>query len=188
MALVLRQSLQFGSREGLKVALTPLLTDLPIVAVALVIAGQAAGYERFFAFIAVIGGFYIIYLGAETLRTGPLGFESETAGAKSLQKGVLANLLNPHPYLFWLTVGGPIVTTLYREHGPLGAVAFLLPFYSLLVGSKVSVALFAGSTRAWLTGRGYTLVLRSLGAVLVAFGLRILVGAIPRALPFLAAG
>jgi len=43
VALVLAQSIRFGTREGLKVAAAPLLTDLPIVVLATALVPAAAG-------------------------------------------------------------------------------------------------------------------------------------------------
>ena len=46
LALVLMQTMQHGAREGCKVALVPLITDAPIILVALVLAGQAARWHN----------------------------------------------------------------------------------------------------------------------------------------------
>ena len=42
LALVLAQTLRHGPREGCKIALTPLVTDPPIIVVALVLAAKLA--------------------------------------------------------------------------------------------------------------------------------------------------
>ena len=34
---------------------------------------------------------------------------------RSLTKGVMVNFLSPHPYIFWLTVGGPMTTRAWAE-------------------------------------------------------------------------
>lgn len=48
LALVLAQTLRHGSREGCKIALTPLITDPPIILVALAMASKLAelGHRR----------------------------------------------------------------------------------------------------------------------------------------------
>jgi len=42
LALLLAQTLRHGPREGCKIALTPLVTDAPIIVVALVVAAKLA--------------------------------------------------------------------------------------------------------------------------------------------------
>jgi threonine/homoserine/homoserine lactone efflux protein len=72
----------------------------------------------------------------------------------------VANALNPHPYLFWATIGGPALVSGWRI-SPWYALAFLVPFYALLVGSKMLVA--------WL-------VSRQVGGLSMAWYRRLLVG------------
>jgi threonine/homoserine/homoserine lactone efflux protein len=64
---------------------------------------------------------------------------------RELWRVLLVNATNPHPYLFWSTVGAPILVKGWRT-SPWLALAFLLPFYVLLVGSKIVLA--------WLVSRG----------------------------------
>ena len=52
----------------------------------------------------------------------------------------MTNLLSPHPWLFWLTVGAAILAKAIAQNW-LVAAAFLFGFYLLLVGSKVLIAL-----------------------------------------------
>jgi threonine/homoserine/homoserine lactone efflux protein len=86
---------------------------------------------------------------------------------RSWFKGIFTNLLNPHPWVFWLTVGAAILAKAMAQSW-LVAVAFLFGFYLLLVGSKVLVAHMAGRSRDLLAGRPYRVVMRVL-AVLLGF-------------------
>ena len=86
----------------------------------------------------------------------------------SLGKGVAVNFLNPNPYLFWLTIGTPI---LLRAHESSWAVAigFLVVFYLSLVGSKCVLVLLIARSRGVLRGRAYTFVNRILALFLLGF-------------------
>ena len=85
-----------------------------------------------------------------------------TPPAGSLRRGAVVNLLNPHPWVFWITVGAPIL----GDAGPAGAVAFLVPFYALLIGAKILLAAGLGAGRERLVrGRGHALALRAAGAL-----------------------
>jgi threonine/homoserine/homoserine lactone efflux protein len=91
-------------------------------------------------------------------------------GARSLLKASLVNLLSPHPYLFWFTVGGPRLAAGWRQ-GALYALCFLGAFYACLVGSKIIVAAAASQSRdmGFFSGKAYLYVMRALGAALLVF-------------------
>jgi threonine/homoserine/homoserine lactone efflux protein len=80
------------------------------------------------------------------------------------------NLLNPHPYLFWFTVGGPFVVQSAAQSAFGAILAFLGGFYGCLVGSKVLLALLVHSGRARLQSRGYRLTLQTSGVLLLVLG------------------
>lgn len=168
LTLVLTQSLRHGAREGFKVALTPLITDLPMILTAAVLAAQLGTLRPMLGLVSIAGGVFVLYLAWESLRPQPdLGIAEGTA-PNSWLCGVVTNLLSPYPWLFWLTVGA---TTLAKgwEEGWSAVGAFLASFYLLLVGSKMGLAWLAGQSRRILTGRGYRFTLRALGLLMVVF-------------------
>jgi threonine/homoserine/homoserine lactone efflux protein len=170
LALVLAQTLRHGSREGCKVALTPLVTDPPIIFVALVLAAKLAELRLLLGVVSIAGALFVLYLAWESF--GPVCAITSTPAERprSWLKGIVTNLLNPHPWLFWLTVGAAILAEALARSW-LEAAAFLLSFYLLLVGSKVMVALLAGRSRDLLTGRPYRLAMRILAVILALFAL-----------------
>lgn len=171
LALVVSHSLEHGAREGAKVALAPLLTDVPIVALALLASGWISGSEATLGAISVAGGLFVARMGFGSVRAEPPRDPSVGAEPHSLGKGALVNLLSPHPYLFWLGVGAPVAARAFRDGGIAAAALFLAAFYLLLVGSKVVLAVVAGRSRALLSGRAYIWTIRALGALLLLFAL-----------------
>jgi threonine/homoserine/homoserine lactone efflux protein len=167
MALVLVQTLRHGPREGCKVACVPLLSDLPVILVALVFAAQAAHAQKVLGVISLLGAGFILYLAVGSFRPVP-NEPGKAEPPKSLLKGTLVNLLSPHPWLFWLTVGAGTLAEAMKS-GWLAAAAFLGVFYLALVGSKVLIALMAGRSRQFLGGRAYRLVMGLLGIMLAVF-------------------
>jgi threonine/homoserine/homoserine lactone efflux protein len=170
LALVLAQTLRHGHREGCKIALTPLLTDAPIIFVALVLAAKLAELRSLLGIVSIAGGAFVLYLAWDSFRPVPLGAEAPAEPPRSWFKGILTNLLSPHPWLFWLTVGAAILAKAIAQSW-LVAVAFLFGFYLLLVGSKVLVAIMAGRSRDLLAGRPYRVVMRVLALLLGIFAI-----------------
>ncbi|NCA70364.1 MAG: LysE family translocator [Sphingobacteriia bacterium] len=172
LTLVIAETLSHDARAGIKVALAPLLTDLPLILVTLLVLSKLAEAQEVLGLISLVGGGLLLYLGFENLRSSGLPNTPDGRPPASLTKGVLANLLNPHPYLFWFSVGGPLLAKAMR----LGVVAptlFLALFYALLVGSKILLAILVGRSKRFVKGRGLVYVLRVIGLLLwvLAFGL-----------------
>jgi threonine/homoserine/homoserine lactone efflux protein len=181
LAVVIRASLEGGFAAGARVAFGPLLTDLPIIAVALVLADALP--DQALAALGVAGGAFLLWLGADALRDLPAPVE-EAAGAivprdqaGSLRRGAAVNLLNPHPWVFWITVGVPIL----GDGTAADAVLFLVPFYTMLIGAKLGVAAALGAGRErLLRGSGYRWALRASGALMLAAGVLLIAEGVDR--------
>lgn len=170
LALVLAQTLRHGPREGCKIALSPLVTDAPIIIVTLVLAAKLAQLRPLLGLVSVAGGGFILFLAWETLVAVRREAAASADPPRSWFKGTCTNLLSPHPWLFWLTVGAATLAKALAESW-LGALAFLLGFYLLLVGAKVMVALLAARSRNLLAGRPYRVAMRILALLLGGFAL-----------------
>jgi len=168
LALVVAQSLRHGMAEGAKVALSPLLTDLPIIAVSLLALARMQAHASLLGAVSLAGAAVVAKLGLGSLATRGLTLEPEAAAPRSLRQGVVVNLLSPHPYLFWITVGAPAVLKGWAQ-SPAAAGGFLALFYAGLVGSKLAVAVLAGSSRRFLAGPAYAWTMRLLGLLLLGF-------------------
>ena len=173
LALVLAQSIRFGTREGLKVAAAPLITDVPIVILAtglVVAAAEAAG--RLLGAISLAGAVFVAYLGMESIRTTGVQAGRPDETPRSWARGALVNALSPHPYIFWITVGAPVLIQAWAD-GPLAAVGFLVGFYTCLVGAKMLLAVVAGRSGGRLRGGAYRAVMAVLGVLLLVFAVRL---------------
>ena len=168
LALVISQTLRYGVREGVKASMAPLITDLPIILVSVLVLRSLSDSRIILGCISMAGGLFVTYLAYECFRTVRLEMADLDGGPQSLSKGATVNALNPHPYLFWLTVGGPSVIRAWAD-SPLGAVAFVAVFSGSIVGSKVMVAAMVGQSRHVLSGKGYGIVMRALGLMLLFF-------------------
>jgi threonine/homoserine/homoserine lactone efflux protein len=127
---------------------------------------------------SLLGGLFLLYLALTTGLSSrravvPRGEVGSTARG-GLLTGVLARLLGPHPYLFWLFVGGP---TLLRagQVGWLALAAFLVGYYVTIVGSNVGLAVVVHRSIGLLSDRMYRGLLLATSLILAAYAL-VLIG------------
>jgi len=83
---------------------------------------------------------------------------------------VIVNFGNPHPYVFWLSIGGPIIFKSFSVH-IWATILFITGFYLLLVGSKVIVALIVEKSKYFINSKYYFSIIRTLGIAQILFGL-----------------
>lgn len=171
LGLVISQTLRYGWRGGNLVALAPLFSDFPIIVlIVLALKDLPANYLHA---LSIIGGLFVLYLGSQIIRGAP---SAEVEGADVsrdrhiLVPAVAANLMNPHPYLFWATVGGALLVRSFSAGGIAVSIAFLAAFYLLLVGSKMTIAFIVSRSRAWIRGRMYHGMLATSGVLLIGIG------------------
>ncbi|OYD13697.1 hypothetical protein CH333_10380 [candidate division WOR-3 bacterium JGI_Cruoil_03_44_89] len=170
LTLVISETLMHGGRSGVKVSLAPLFTDVPIIIITFLIFNRLKDLNTVLAFISISGGLFLLYLGYENLRVNEGRFRVKTDKGRSLQKGIITNALSPHPYIFWLSVGGSFLV----KGGVLDCFLYLLGFYLLLIGSKVTVALITDKGRNLLKSRHFIYLIRILGFVLFGFSIMLI--------------
>jgi threonine/homoserine/homoserine lactone efflux protein len=165
LTLVISETLQHDIKAGVKVALAPIITDLPIIILTLFILAKLSNFHNILGIISLTGGFVILFMGYESIRTKGVELNLKETKPKSLTKGILVNALSPHPYLFWLSVGAPTMTKAMNQ-SIITALAFICSFWALLVGSKILLAILVGKSKSFLVGNVYIYTMRFLGLVL----------------------
>jgi threonine/homoserine/homoserine lactone efflux protein len=168
--LVISETLRHGLRAGMKVSLAPILTDLPIIALAVLLLERLSSHPAAFGVIALLGGGFLLYLGLNSLRPPAVTIQAEPPAPRSLLRGITANFLNPNPYVFWIGVGTPILLTAF-ERSWTHAAAFAAAFFFFIVGSKLLLARLVDGSRTFLGGGAYRWILRTLGLLLIAYAL-----------------
>jgi threonine/homoserine/homoserine lactone efflux protein len=172
LALVITATLRSGLAGGLQVALAPFVTDAPIIALSVLLVGFLP--PDALRWVGTVGGVVVLWMGVEIIRSSskellPLDHRAQPGSKRELWRGALVNALNPHPYLFWATVGGPALVSGWRV-SPWYALAFLVPFYALLVGSKILVAWLVNSRSEGLSTIWYGRILAGSGVLVLAMG------------------
>ena len=170
-AFLLSQAVKNGWKRTLPAALSPLLSDGPILALVLFVLTQTP--QEFLEVLRIVGGLFILYLGRGaflTLKKGDTTIKpSLDAGRQSFFKAAILNFLNPNPYIFWSVIAGPIMLSGWRKMPGLG-ISFIVGFYLTFVCS-LSVLILVFSTAGRLDPR-VNKILNGLAALaLFAFGL-----------------
>lgn len=168
MTLVITETLKQGVPAGLRIAVAPLLTDAPIIIGSLFLLATFAHAMAFVGIVALLGGCFIAWMGVQNIQFRGVASTTTDPRPSSLRTGIIANLLNPNPYVFWLTVGSPLIFKAARS-GIFSAALFLAFFYGCLVGSKIIVAVVVGRSRRFLHSRPYIWIIRTLGVLLLIF-------------------
>ncbi len=170
LTLVITRTLKHDKIEGIKIALSPLITDLPIILIAILIFSKLSEFDTILGVISFIGGVFVAYLGYESFQSKRLIPESQEFKSDSLKKGIITNFLNPHPYLFWATIGAPYIFKAL-EINILTVIMFFTSFYLLLIGSKVFIAIFVARSKVFIGIKTYVVIMKLLGIILFGFSI-----------------
>jgi len=165
LTLVITETLQHDIKAGIKVALSPILTDLPIIILTIFVLSKLSNFHGVLGAITILGGCFVLYIGYQCISTQGVELNLDEKKPKSLIKGALTNALSPHPYLFWFSVGAPTMTKAMNLNH-IAPAAFILGFYSFLIGSKVFLAILVGKSKTFLSGTTYIYTMRFLGLTL----------------------
>ena len=172
LTLVVSETLEHGIKAGIKVSIAPIITDFPIIILSIYVFSQLSNFNNILGIFSLIGGCFVLFLAYDSLSSKTNETNFQEAKPTSLTKGILANVLSPYPYLFWLSVGAPIMTKA-QDLNRLAPLAFIVAFYVFLLGSKILLAILVGKSKSFLSSDVYIYIKRFLGLVLcvLAFGL-----------------
>lgn len=173
LALVMSETLRHNRVAGVRVAIAPLITDAPIILLCFFLLRFVASTPQILAIVSILGGLYVFWLGLESIRLKEYTIE-EPAKRQSLRKGIITNVLSPHPYLFWMTVGSATMLQAL-EIGAMPMLLFLAGFYVCLIGSKVAIAILLGSSKSIISPQILLRMNQILGAVLILFSVLLLI-------------
>ncbi|HRE29813.1 MAG TPA: LysE family transporter [Anaerolineales bacterium] len=166
-AYLLGLASRIGWRRALPAAFAPLLSDGPVVSLVLVALTQLP--EWWLGLLRLVGGLFCLWLGYGALKIWRAGAQATAPTRASIWQAVGVNLFSPAPWVFWSTIGGPILLAGWRIQPDLG-LGFLAGFYVVLIGGTAAlIGVFAGAARL---GERVTRTLNGIaGLALIAFGL-----------------
>ena len=170
LTLVISETLKNNRVAGIKVAIAPLITDGPIILVSLFLLTKLSNLNILLGFISLFGAGFLAYLGYESIIIKNVKTNFKKINKQSLNRGIITNALSPHPYLFYLSIGGPLMIKALGIN-IFALLSFIGSFLILLVGSKIVIALIVEKSRTFLKSKIYIYTLKLLGFALLVFSL-----------------
>lgn len=170
LTLIISETLRHNIREGIKLSFAPIFSDLPIVLASLYVISKFSEMEIILGIIALLGALYVAYLGYENIIFKGVEINFAAVKPRSLRKGIIANFVNPNPYIFWISIGAPTVLKAAGIHWS-AALTFIAAMYIFMIGAKITVAVLVGKSKRFLSSNVYVYVIRGLGAALFLFSI-----------------
>lgn len=170
LTLVATTSLQNGLSAGLKVALIPLGTEVPILLASVLVLTELP--DSALRWIGISGGLLILYMAWRVERDArdPALVEGEFDSLRGRYLRVaLVGLLAPGPWVFWFLIAGPLFLNRWSV-SPWHGIAFLLTFFVCFIGMMMLVAGAVATGRKKLSQKWYRRALRGAGVVLFIVG------------------
>ncbi len=164
---VIHQTLQRGYLAGLSASFAPFVSDGPIILLAFTILQSFSKTPLVLAAISFAGAVYLCILAFKLFQADtrqPSGDAPDT-----FFTAVKINLLNPVPYIFWMTVGGS-----YLIRGTLDqAILFVVFMLGSLALSKFLLAASIRKLGDNFSDQHYKWLLKVLAVVLFGFALNL---------------
>ncbi len=147
-AYLISQALAHGWRRTLPAAFAPLISDGPVILVALLVLTQIPAW--LVPGLRLAGGLFLLYLAFGAWRTWRTYDAQAAPNGPAAQLPVLkaatVNLLNPGPYLGWSLVMGPLLLKGWRE-APANGIVLLAGFYGVMVLSLMGIIILFATAR-----------------------------------------
>ncbi len=167
-ALIISETLMYGLKAGLRVCFAPLFTDIVIVPLTIFFLSHLQDSPAI-AIISFLGAFYIFNLGYDNLTfKGEIKLNLQQT--RSLQKGIITNFLSPNPYIFWITIGGPLFLKANEATG-YGGYLFLVTFYVVMISIKILISVLTAKSREFIKGKAFIYIIRFTGALMIALSI-----------------
>lgn len=176
--MVAGTALERGFEPAARLALAPLVADVPPVVVTALILERLNG--RALTVLGVCGGLMILYIGCRFLlrwRSGEIPVDPEhphiPPQSAKFWHVALATLFSPVPWIFWLAVGSPLMLRSWAHSATEGLI-FVVLVFAMNILTATGLAWAASHGRKVLSARWQRRVLGGVGGVLVLAGVLLL--------------
>ena len=170
--LVISETLQHNWKAGMKVSLSPLITDAPIITISAFLWSQATSLSGVESALYLAGAAFLTWLGIDGLRSASPDYSDfeKTDAEHSLRRGIITNLLNPNPWMFWTLAGAPFMVAAWNQSAWM-PFAFVIPFLTVLIGVKILIAVSFDRSKQWMSDGGLLWSIRISSIALLALAI-----------------
>ncbi len=164
---VIHQTLRRGYLVGLTASFAPFVSDGPIILLAFTVLKSFRNTPQLLAAISLAGAGYLLWLAWKLYQTDSQNDHNEEPG--NFFTAVKINLLNPAPYLFWMTAGGSYLVKGSVEN----AILFVVCMLGALALSKFALAASIRKLGDRFSEAHYRLLLKLLAVMLAGFAFKL---------------
>lgn len=169
MMFAISQVIKKGAWAGVKVQFGATAMDIIRIIVTIFLFSYLPQNKLLIGSIAFVGGLFLLYMAYGNFIFKPEFDVSEAIVTKPVLQGMLGNILNAAAYVFWLTVGGPIILAANISGSRWAVLLFAIGFLVTITGIGTAVALLADRAKHYLSSKYYVYTIRALGLVLIVF-------------------
>jgi threonine/homoserine/homoserine lactone efflux protein len=123
-----------GRKSGFLFMLGAVIFDLLLIMSVLLIQGQLEMGGRTKLILQLISGLLVIRMGWKALGSGNAIKDGPEVSGASLKEGIILQIFNPNPYLFWFMIGVPNMMAMQDTYL---ALKFTLIFMLVTYGLKL---------------------------------------------------
>ena len=157
-------------RSGLKIATGHMLIEVPLIVGIYFGLETVLRNETLLLAIGLVGGAFLIYMGADMVRSDKVGYSNgRRAGASALTAGALTTAANPYFFLWWATVGATLITDAV-EFGLIMLPIFAMVHLSVDYGWLQFVSFSVFRSKGLWSEKGHRILFIVSGAIMVIFG------------------
>jgi len=184
LTYVIRQSLKDGPKVGFIVIVGHALLELVLIIGIFMGLDGILKSDAAQIIIGIIGGLLLCYIGVDMIVKSARNQVSVTMDgqAKNSDKLVLSGAVlsaaNPYFLLWWAVIGLGFLTEAYRDFAVWGVAVFFAGHLLADFSWYGLISTVVGTTRRFIKQKPYRIIIIILGALLVFFGAKFIVGAI----------
>jgi threonine/homoserine/homoserine lactone efflux protein len=157
-------------RSGLKIATGHMLIEVPLIAGIYLGLETVLRDETLLLIIGLVGGAFLIYMGADMVRSDKVGYsDGGRAGASAFTVGALTTAANPYFFLWWATVGATLITDAV-EFGLIMLPIFAMVHLSVDYGWLQFVSFSVFRSKGLWSEKRHRIIFIASGAIMVVFG------------------
>lgn len=171
MMFSLAQVIKVSAWSGFKVQLGATMMDIVRILIVFLLFSYFPFSDAFAGAIALLGAIFLLYMAYGNFTYQPKTEDSSVEIGNPIWQGIIGNISNASAYIFWFTVGGPIILKSNAAGSYDGSILFALGFLLAITAIGGLIAGLAGKVKEYLASKYYLYFIKFLGVVLIVFAL-----------------